>query len=62
MLMNSKIIHLEMMKNDTPGFNDECNKKNGPGCDSGDCSIRVLYLYFVPTCQVASFQAIIYNR
>ena len=43
MLMNSKRIHFEMMKN-TPGFNDESNKKNRPGCDSGDCSIRVLCL------------------
>ena len=33
------------MKNDTPGFDAESNKINGPGCDSGDWSIRVLYLY-----------------
>ena len=38
MLMNSKTIHSEMMKNDTPGFDQE------PGCDSNDCSIRVMYL------------------
>ena len=44
MLLNSKRIHSEMMKNDTPGFDDEYNKKMEPGCDSGDCSIRVLYL------------------
>ena len=43
MLMNSKAIHSEMMKNDTPGF-DESNKKMELGCDTGDCSIRVLYL------------------
>ena len=29
MLMNSKTIHSEMMKTDTPGFDDESNKKNG---------------------------------
>ena len=29
MLMNGKIIHFEIMKNDTPGFDDESNKKNG---------------------------------
>ena len=45
MLMNSKTIHFEIMNNDTPGFNDESNrKKTVPGCDSGDCSIRLLYL------------------
>ena len=44
MLMNSKTIHFEIMKNDTLGFNDECNEKAVPGCDSGECSIRVLYL------------------
>ena len=27
--MNSNIIHSEMMKNDTPGFDDESNKKTG---------------------------------
>ena len=27
MLMNSKTIHFEIMKNDTLGFNDECNRK-----------------------------------
>ena len=46
MLMNSKTIHFEIMKNDTLGFNDESNKKVVPGCDSGDCSIRVLYIKF----------------
>ena len=45
MLMNSKTIHFETMKNDTPGFNDESNKKAIPGCDSGDCSIRVLSVF-----------------
>ena len=44
MLMNSKTIHFEIMKNDTLGFNDESNEKAVPGCDSGECSIRVLYL------------------
>ena len=39
MLMNSKIIHSEMMKNDTPGFDDMEH-----GCNLDDCSIRVLYL------------------
>ena len=29
MLMDSNTIHFEMMKNDTPGFDDESNKKNG---------------------------------
>ena len=48
MLMNSKTIHSEMMKNDTLGFDDESNKKNGPGCHSGDCSFRILYfIYFI---------------
>ena len=28
MLMNSKTIHSEMMKNDIPGFDDESNKIN----------------------------------
>ena len=27
MLMNSKTIHFEIMKNDTLGFNDEPNRK-----------------------------------
>ena len=36
MLMNSKTIHSEMMKNDTPGFDDMEH-----GCNLGDCSIRV---------------------
>ena len=40
--MNNKIIDSEMMKNDTQGFDDESNKKNG--CDLHNCSIRILYL------------------
>ena len=44
MLMNSKTIHSEMMKNDTLGFDNESNKKTEPGCSSCDFSIRVPYL------------------
>ena len=40
MLMNSKTIYFEIMKNDTLGFNEESNRKALPGSDSGDCSIR----------------------
>ena len=42
-----KRIHSEIMKNDTLGFNDESNRNAVPGYDTGDCSIRVLYLKFV---------------
>ena len=35
MIMNSRKIHSEMMKNDTQGF-DESNKKAESGCDLGD--------------------------
>ena len=32
-----------MMKNDTQGFDAKSNKEMEPGCNSDDCSIRVLY-------------------
>ena len=44
-----------MVKNDTLGFDDESNKKNRPGCDSGTglleyCICFVLLLQQFGTC------------
>ena len=44
MLMNRKVIHFEIMKNDTLDFNDESNRKAVLRCDLADCSVRVVYL------------------
>ena len=46
---------LEIMKNDTLGFNDESNRIAVPRCDLDDCSIRVLYLCTSNTAKLLSY-------